>query len=72
MTLHSDPRRLLAAGAGLSAAAQEGPRPVTGLEAAPLHDARVLTGGGVQARIALDGQVYALRITRAGKLILTK
>lgn len=41
-------------------------------EAAPLHDARALTGGGVQARIALDGQVYALRITRAGKLILTK
>jgi len=41
-------------------------------EGAPLHDARVLTKGGVQARIALDGQVYALRITRAGKLILTK
>lgn len=39
---------------------------------APLHDARVLTQGGVQARIELDGQVYALRITRAGKLILTK
>jgi len=38
----------------------------------PLHDARVLTRGGVQARILLDGQVYALRITRAGKLILTK
>lgn len=38
----------------------------------PLHDARVLTKGGVQARIVLDGQVYALRITRAGKLILTK
>jgi hemin uptake protein HemP len=38
----------------------------------PLHDARVLTQGGVQARIVLDGQVYALRITRAGKLILTK
>lgn len=41
-------------------------------ESAPLHDARALTKGGVQARIALDGQVYALRITRAGKLILTK
>ena len=41
-------------------------------ESAPLHDARELTKGGVQARIALDGQVYALRITRAGKLILTK
>lgn len=41
-------------------------------EGLPLHDARALTRGGVQARIALDGQVYALRITRAGKLILTK
>jgi hemin uptake protein HemP len=41
-------------------------------EGFPLHDARVLTAGGAQARIVLDGQVYALRITRAGKLILTK
>ena len=40
--------------------------------APPLHDARTLTAGGVQARICLDGQVYALRITRQGKLILTK
>lgn len=39
---------------------------------APLHDARALTGGGTQARIVLDGQVYTLRITRQGKLILTK
>jgi len=38
----------------------------------PLHDARVLTQGGVQARIHLDGKFYTLRITRAGKLILTK
>lgn len=38
----------------------------------PCHDARALTEGGVQARIILDGQTYALRITRAGKLILTK
>ena len=38
----------------------------------PLHQARELTGGGVQAQIALEGQVYTLRITRAGKLILTK
>jgi hemin uptake protein HemP len=38
----------------------------------PLHDAEVLTEGGVQARIVLRGQVYSLRITRAGKLILTK
>ena len=27
---------------------------------------------GNLAQIALDGQVYTLRITRAGKLILTK
>lgn len=40
--------------------------------ALPCHDARALTAGGVQAQICLDGQVYALRITRAGKLILTK
>ncbi len=40
--------------------------------AIPVHDATDLTGGGAQARIVLHGQVYALRITRAGKLILTK
>lgn len=38
----------------------------------PCHDARTLTGGASTARIVLDGQVYTLRITRAGKLILTK
>ena len=38
----------------------------------PLHDAEALTNGGAQARIVLRGQVYSLRITRAGKLILTK
>ncbi len=38
----------------------------------PLYDARQLTKSGAQALIALDGQVYSLRITRAGKLILTK
>lgn len=36
------------------------------------YDARMLVRDGVQARIVLDGQVYTLRITRAGKLILTK
>ena len=41
-------------------------------DATPVHEARVLTAGGSQARIILDGQVYSLRITRAGKLILTK
>lgn len=38
----------------------------------PCHDALDLTAGGDVAQIALHGQVYALRITRAGKLILTK
>ena len=45
------------------------PRPV---ESVPVHDAQALTAGGQQARIVLDGKVYQLRITRAGKLILTK
>jgi hemin uptake protein HemP len=38
----------------------------------PRYDARALTGGLGVACIELDGQVYTLRITRLGKLILTK
>ncbi len=38
----------------------------------PVHDAERLTKGGNLARILLNGQVYSLRITRQGKLILTK
>lgn len=38
----------------------------------PQHDAAALTRGGNQALIVLDDQIYQLRITRAGKLILTK
>lgn len=38
----------------------------------PQHDATTLTRGGNQALIILDDQIYQLRITRAGKLILTK
>ncbi len=38
----------------------------------PIYDAIDLTKGGDLARIKLDDQVYTLRITRAGKLILTK
>jgi hemin uptake protein HemP len=38
----------------------------------PVHDALTLTGGGLTARIVLRGEVYTLRITRLGKLILTK
>ncbi len=41
-------------------------------EIPPRHDARLLTDGGKSAEIALDGQTYLLRITRQGKLILTK
>ncbi|MDD8022246.1 MAG: hemin uptake protein HemP [Paracoccaceae bacterium] len=40
--------------------------------ALPAHHAEALTHGGNQAHILLNGQVYTLRITRAGKLILTK
>ncbi|WP_322890341.1 MULTISPECIES: hemin uptake protein HemP [unclassified Yoonia] len=38
----------------------------------PAHDASNLTEGGNQALIVLGDQTYTLRITRAGKLILTK
>ena len=38
----------------------------------PMHEAVVLTAGGSLADIQLGDQVYTLRITRAGKLILTK
>lgn len=41
-------------------------------ESSPLYDARDLIKGGDTARIMLDGQVYTLRLTRSGKLILTK
>lgn len=53
------------------------PIPSTTTEAAatvsfPTYHAEDLTRGGTQARIVLNGQIYSLRITRAGKLILTK
>ncbi|MFW5655667.1 MAG: hemin uptake protein HemP [Roseicyclus sp.] len=38
----------------------------------PVHDARHLTGDEGTAFILLDGKTYTLRITKAGKLILTK
>lgn len=38
----------------------------------PIYDARDLIGVDGQAWIILDGARYVLRITRAGKLILTK
>ncbi len=42
------------------------------LKQLPLHDATELTEGGDQANIRLSEKIYTLRITRAGKLILTK
>ena len=38
----------------------------------PTHNAMELTQGGTQAQIVLGDQIYSLRITRVGKLILTK
>ena len=41
-------------------------------DALPIYDAMDLTRNGDLAQIKLGEQVYTLRITRAGKLILTK
>ena len=41
-------------------------------ESVPFYDAIKLTQGGCLARIILNNQIYTLRITRSGKLILTK
>ena len=41
-------------------------------EKVPVYEATDLTKGGDLARIKLGDQLYTLRITRAGKLILTK
>lgn len=38
----------------------------------PTWQARALTEGGPLAQIVLDDKCYALRITRQGKLILTR
>ena len=50
------------------------PKPTTGPVEPPVetYDARDLIRTGALARIVLDDQTYLLRITRAGKLILTK
>jgi hypothetical protein len=56
---------------GTSATGGECPEEV-GADGLPWHDARALTGGGMVARVRLDQAVYTLRITRQGKLILTK
>lgn len=41
-------------------------------QSTPIHDAETLTKGGNLARIRLEDAEYTLRITRQGKLILTK
>ena len=48
------------------------PRAVPAADGTAVYDARDLIANGVKAEIVLDGQTYTLRITRAGKLILTK
>ena len=48
------------------------PHSIEHSEAIATHNARDLIPNGVKAEIELDGQTYTLRITRAGKLILTK
>ncbi len=42
------------------------------VDSTPVHDANVMTGENGLAYIRLNDQLYTLRITRAGKLILTK
>jgi hemin uptake protein HemP len=48
------------------------PRSADQADGTPIYDARDLITNGIKAEIVLDGQTYTLRITRAGKLILTK
>lgn len=48
------------------------PRAMSTLDQVPLHDAEALTRGGSCAVIRLGDQLYTLRITKMGKLILTK
>jgi hemin uptake protein HemP len=48
------------------------PSPLKSDAEAPIHDVQDLTAGQGVARLLHRGDVYFLRITRAGKLILTK
>ena len=71
----TDPQSTLRhADAPHDSAGRQTPRALPGCmqSGTPLHEARLLTGGGSVAHITLDEQLYVLRITRAGKLILTK
>lgn len=48
------------------------PDALSAAEDAPAYRATDLLAGGTTARIVLDDRVYTLRLTRAGKLILTR
>lgn len=48
------------------------PHPLAQTASAPVHSAEDLLNGNRVAYIALEDQVYTLRLTRAGKLLLTK
>lgn len=48
------------------------PRSLDRTDGTVTYDARDLITNGTKANILLDDQTYTLRITRAGKLILTK
>ena len=66
MSLHRPDDFTRPSGQASTTTRSEAPGPI------PLHRAEALTRGGSLANIELSGKVYALRITRAGKLILTK
>jgi hemin uptake protein HemP len=51
---------------------RHGAEPARPADQSPLHEAEELTRGGREALIRFRGQVYTLRITRQGKLLLTK
>lgn len=54
---------------------KQDPVPATGTPVfgdLPVHEAEALTAGTGRALIRLGGETWVLRITRAGKLILTK
>lgn len=48
------------------------PPKYTPTDSLPTYQAKDLTEGGDLAQIVLDQQTYTLRVTKAGKLILTK
>ncbi len=48
------------------------PQAAPSTQSLPTYAAEDLTKGGIQAFITLDDKTYVLRITKAGKLILTK